>query len=295
MNKSITESRNEATMHLDEMTIQQALETMNAEDQKVAEQIKVILPELTKVIEITTQQFKQGGRIIYMGAGTSGRLGVLDAAECVPTFNTDTNEVIGLIAGGQRAMTVAVEGAEDDEALAQEDLQHIHVSEKDVVIGIAASGSTPYVKGGLKYATQIGTYTVAISCNVNTQISKLAQFPIEVNVGPEVLTGSTRLKSGTAQKLILNMISTITMVGVGKVYDNLMVDVKATNQKLIDRSIRIIQDICDISYEQSQKLYKDSDQNLKLAVVMHLCNISKSEASKRLQRNDNIIKKAIKD
>ena len=186
MNKSITESRNEATMHLDEMTIQQALETMNAEDQKVAEQIKVILPELTKVIEITTQQFKQGGRIIYMGAGTSGRLGVLDAAECVPTFNTDTNEVIGLIAGGQRAMTVAVEGAEDDEALAQEDLQHIHVSEKDVVIGIAASGSTPYVKGGLKYATQIGSYTVAISCNVNTQISKLAQFPIEVNVGPEV-------------------------------------------------------------------------------------------------------------
>ncbi|MDW8569102.1 N-acetylmuramic acid 6-phosphate etherase [Staphylococcus shinii] len=295
MNKSITESRNEATMHLDEMTIQQALETMNAEDQKVAEQIKVILPELTKVIEITTQQFKQGGRIIYMGAGTSGRLGVLDAAECVPTFNTDTNEVIGLIAGGQRAMTVAVEGAEDDEALAQVDLQHIHVSEKDVVIGIAASGSTPYVKGGLKYATQIGAYTVAISCNVNTQISKLAQFPIEVNVGPEVLTGSTRLKSGTAQKLILNMISTITMVGVGKVYDNLMVDVKATNQKLIDRSIRIIQDICDISYEQSQKLYKDSDQNLKVAVVMHLCNISKSEASKRLQRNDNIIKKAIKD
>lgn len=295
MNKSITESRNEATMHLDEMTIQQALETMNAEDQKVAEQIKVILPELTKVIEITTQQFKQGGRIIYMGAGTSGRLGVLDAAECVPTFNTDTNEVIGLIAGGQRAMTVAVEGAEDDEALAQEDLQHIHVSEKDVVIGIAASGSTPYVKGGLKYATQIGSYTVAISCNVNTQISKLAQFPIEVNVGPEVLTGSTRLKSGTAQKLILNMISTITMVGVGKVYDNLMVDVKATNQKLIDRSIRIIQDICDISYEKSQKLYKDSDQNLKVAVVMHLCNISKSEASKRLQRNDNIIKKAIKD
>ncbi|WP_426704335.1 N-acetylmuramic acid 6-phosphate etherase [Staphylococcus shinii] len=295
MNKSITESRNEATMHLDEMTIQQALETMNAEDQKVAEQIKVILPELTKVIEITTQQFKQGGRIIYMGAGTSGRLGVLDAAECVPTFNTDTNEVIGLIAGGQLAMTVAVEGAEDDEALAQEDLQHIHVSEKDVVIGIAASGSTPYVKGGLKYATQIGSYTVAISCNVNTQISKLAQFPIEVNVGPEVLTGSTRLKSGTAQKLILNMISTITMVGVGKVYDNLMVDVKATNQKLIDRSIRIIQDICDISYEQSQKLYKDSDQNLKVAVVMHLCNISKSEASKRLQRNDNIIKKAIKD
>ncbi|MBF0811534.1 N-acetylmuramic acid 6-phosphate etherase [Staphylococcus xylosus] len=295
MNKSITESRNEATMHLDEMTIQQALETMNAEDQKVPEQIKVILPELTKVIEITTHQFKQGGRIIYMGAGTSGRLGVLDAAECVPTFNTNTNEVIGLIAGGQRAMTVAVEGAEDDEILAHEDLKHIHLCEKDVVIGIAASGSTPYVKGGLKFANKVGAYTVAISCNVDTQISKLAQFPIEVNVGPEVLTGSTRLKSGTAQKLILNMISTITMVGVGKVYDNLMVDVKATNQKLIDRSIRIIQDICDTSYEQSQILYEEAEQNLKVAVVMHLCNISKEEALRRLQENDNIIKQAIKD
>ncbi|MGW8125994.1 N-acetylmuramic acid 6-phosphate etherase [Staphylococcus xylosus] len=295
MNKSITESRNEATMHLDEMTIQQALETMNAEDQKVPEQIKVILPELTKVIEITTHQFKQGGRIIYMGAGTSGRLGVLDAAECVPTFNTSTNEVIGLIAGGQRAMTVAVEGAEDDETLAHEDLKHIHLCEKDVVIGIAASGSTPYVKGGLKFADKVGAYTVAISFNVDTQISKLAQFPIEVNVGPEVLTGSTRLKSGTAQKLILNMISTITMVGVGKVYDNLMVDVKATNQKLVDRSIRIIQDICDTSYEQSQTLYEEAEQNLKVAVVMHLCYISKEEALRRLQENDNIIKQAIKD
>lgn len=291
----MTEARNEATMHLDEMSIIQALETMNAEDQKVPQQIHDILPKLAEVIKVTTEQFKQGGRIIYIGAGTSGRLGVLDAAECVPTFNTSTNEVIGLIAGGQRAMTVAVEGAEDSESLAREDLKHIHLNEKDVVIGIAASGSTPYVMDGLKCATEIGAHTVAISCNTNTKISDLAQYPIEVNVGPEVLTGSTRLKSGTAQKLILNMISTITMVGVGKVYDNLMVDVKATNQKLIDRSIRIIQDICDISYDQAQSLYESADQNLKVAVVMHLCDINKSEAVTRLNDNNHIIKKAIQN
>lgn len=295
MNNSMTEARNEATMHLDEMSIIQALETMNAEDQKVPQQIHDILPKLAEVIKVTTEQFKQGGRIIYIGAGTSGRLGVLDAAECVPTFNTSTNEVIGLIAGGQRAMTVAVEGAEDSESLAREDLKHIHLNEKDVVIGIAASGSTPYVMGGLKCAIEIGAHTVAISCNTNTKISDLAQYPIEVNVGPEVLTGSTRLKSGTAQKLILNMISTITMVGVGKVYDNLMVDVKATNQKLIDRSIRIIQDICDISYDQAQSLYESADQNLKVAVVIHLCDINKSEAVTRLNDNNHIIKKAIQN
>ncbi|WP_436860353.1 N-acetylmuramic acid 6-phosphate etherase [Staphylococcus caeli] len=293
MNNSITEARNEATMHLDEMTILEALETMNAEDQKVPQQIKSILPQLANVIQMTTHQFKLGGRIFYIGAGTSGRLGVLDAAECVPTFNTSPDEIIGLIAGGQKAMTVAVEGAEDSESLAQNDLAQLHLNHNDVVIGIAASGRTPYVKGGLKYATSIGAQTVAISCNTHTEISKLAQHPIEVNVGPEVLTGSTRLKSGTAQKLILNMISTLTMVGVGKVYGNLMVDVKATNEKLVDRSIRIIQDICDATYTEAEQLYHAADQNLKVAVVMHICNIDKSEAITRLAENGNIIKKAI--
>ncbi|OEL04169.1 N-acetylmuramic acid 6-phosphate etherase [Staphylococcus casei] len=295
MNHLITESRNENTMQLDEMTIHQALETMNNEDQKVPQQIKQVLPELTRVIEITTHQFKNGGRIIYMGAGTSGRLGVLDAAECVPTFNTTPNDFIGLIAGGQRAMTVAVEGAEDSQTLAETDLSHINLTDKDVVIGLAASGSTPYVKAGLTYANELGSHTVAISCNVGSEIGKIAQIPIEVNVGPEVLTGSTRLKSGTAQKLILNMISTITMVGVGKVYGNLMVDVKASNDKLIDRSIRIIQDICDMPYEAAQELYTDADKNIKTAVVMYLCDISKIEAETKLRQNDYIIKQAIKD
>lgn len=295
MNNLITESRNENTMQLDEMTIYQALEIMNNEDQKVPQQIKQVLPELTRVIEITTHQFKNGGRVIYMGAGTSGRLGVLDAAECVPTFNTTPNDFIGLIAGGQRAMTVAVEGAEDSQTLAETDLSHINLTDKDVVIGLAASGSTPYVKAGLTYANELGAHTVAISCNVDSEIGKIAQIPIEVNVGPEVLTGSTRLKSGTAQKLILNMISTITMVGAGKVYGNLMVDVKASNDKLIDRSIRIVQDICDMSYEAAQELYTDADKNIKTAVVMYLCDISKIEAETKLRQNDYIIKQAIKE
>ncbi len=197
--------------------------------------------------------------MIYIGAGTSGRLGVLDAAECVPTFNTDPHEIIGIIAGGQHAMTMAVEGAEDHKKLAEEDLKNIDFTLKDVVIGIAASGKTPYVIGGLTFANTIGATTVSISCNEYAVISEIAQYPIEVKVGPEVLTGSTRLKSGTAQKLILNMISTITMVGVGKVYDNLMIDVKATNQKLIDRSVRIIQEICAITYDEAMALYQVSE------------------------------------
>lgn len=295
MSDLTTESRNKATMHLDEMSITEILKTMNDEDQKVPQHIRKVIPDLTKVIEITTKQFRAGGRIIYIGAGTSGRLGVLDAAECVPTFNTSPDEVIGLIAGGQRAMTVAVEGAEDSTSLAEEDLHHIHLNEKDVLIGIAASGNTPYVIGGLKYANHIGAHTVSISCNSNTKISSIAKNAIEVNVGPEVLTGSTRLKSGTAQKLILNMISTITMVGAGKVYDNLMVDVKATNQKLIDRSIRIIQDICDISYQQSEKLYHAADHNLKVAIVMHMCDTSKADAQQRLEKNNHIVKQAIRN
>ncbi|WP_251517833.1 MULTISPECIES: N-acetylmuramic acid 6-phosphate etherase [Staphylococcus] len=290
-----TETRNEATMHLDEMSIQQALKTMNQEDQRVSQAINTALPQIAKVIEVTTTQFKNGGRIIYIGAGTSGRLGVLDAAECVPTFNTDPGDVIGIIAGGSRAMTEAVEGAEDDEMLAQTNLKEIELNNKDVVIGISASGRTPFVKGGLYYAKHLGAHTVSIACNTNTEISESAEFPIEVAVGPEVLTGSTRLKAGTAQKLILNMISTLTMVGVGKVYDNLMIDVKATNQKLVDRSIRIIQDICDITYEQAQKLYETARSDVKVAVVMHLCDINREAAQERLKRNNNIVKQAIKD
>lgn len=289
-----TEKRNDATQHLDEMTIQEALTVMNQEDQKVALCIEQLLPQLAEVVNLTTQQFNQGGRIIYIGAGTSGRLGVLDAAECVPTFNTTPEEVIGLIAGGQQAMTQAIEGAEDSEIGAQNDLQSINLTSSDVVIGIAASGRTPYVIGGLKYAQSINAHTVAIACNTNAEISNYAQFPIEVDVGPEVLTGSTRLKSGTAQKLILNMISTITMVGVGKVYGNLMVDVKPTNNKLNDRAINIIQEICNIDAQLAKNLYDNAHQNLKVAVVMYLCDLDADAAVNKLQNNNGIIKEAIK-
>ncbi|RQX48922.1 N-acetylmuramic acid 6-phosphate etherase [Staphylococcus aureus] len=256
MENSTTEARNEATMHLDEMTVEEALITMNKEDQQVPLAVQKAIPQLTKVIKKTIAQYKKGGRY---------------------------------------AMTMAVEGAEDHKKLAEEDLKNIDLTSKDVVIGIAASGKTPYVIGGLTFANTIGATTVSISCNEHAVISEIAQYPVEVKVGPEVLTGSTRLKSGTAQKLILNMISTITMVGVGKVYDNLMIDVKATNQKLIDRSVRIIQEICAITYDEAMALYQVSEHDVKVATVMGMCGISKEEATRRLLNNGDIVKRAIRD
>lgn len=294
MNHLTTESRNTETMHLDEMSIQAALKAMNDEDQFVPKAIEPIIPELTKVIKEAISKFKQHGRLIYIGAGTSGRLGVLDAAECVPTFNTSPDEVIGIIAGGSKAMTEAVEGAEDNEEQGKDDLKAIQLSKKDIVIGISASGRTPYVKAALAFANEVGAVSVSLSCNTNSEMSKLSQYALEVPVGPEVLTGSTRLKSGTAQKLILNMISTMTMIGVGKVYDNLMVDLKPTNQKLIQRSIRIIKDICDLNDEEAKLLYEKADQNIKTAVVMYLCDTTKDDAQNKLLKHNGVIKQAIK-
>lgn len=288
-----TESRNTQTMHLDEMSILEALKAMNQEDQLVAKAVASILPQLNIVIEATITRFRDGGRIIYIGAGTSGRLGILDAAECVPTFNTQPNEVIGLIAGGQQAMTEAIEGAEDNVEMGMTDLKTIHLNHKDVVIGISASGRTPYVKGALTYANEINAMTVALSCNSNSDISTIANHALEVNVGPEVLAGSTRLKSGTAQKLVLNMISTMTMIGVGKVYDNLMVDLKATNYKLEQRSIHIIEDICGLTFEEAQSLYQQADNDIKVAIVMNLCDTTKSDAKSRLAKHNGIVKQAI--
>ena len=293
MNRMTTETRNPKTMRLDEMSIEEALRTMNEEDQQVPHAIAPHIPQLAQIIERIIQQMQDGGRLIYIGAGTSGRLGVLDAAECVPTFNASPNEVIGLIAGGQRAMTEAVEGAEDSKKMAVEDLKAIHLSAKDIVIGIAASGKTPYVLGGLHYANELEAMTVALSCNQQTPMSEVADYPLEIHVGPEVLTGSTRLKAGTAQKLMLNMISTLSMVGLGKVYSNLMVDLRPTNQKLIQRSIGIIQDICDLSESDAASLYEQAQQQLKVAVVMHLANCSCEEAETRLQANQGQIKRAI--
>lgn len=290
-----TERRNETTFGLDEMSVAQAVKLMNQEDEKVPAAVAEQLPQIEKVIEATIAAFKKGGRLIYMGAGTSGRLGVLDAAECVPTFGVEPEMVIGLIAGGEQAMTVAVEGAEDDAELGAQDLLDLSIDEKDMVIGIAASGRTPYVIGGLDYAQSVGATTGTIACNKGAEISKHAKLPIEVDCGPEFLTGSTRLKSGTAQKLILNMISTISMIGIGKVYNNLMVDVKPTNEKLVERAKRIIMQATEVDYETAARYFVEADQNVKLAIVMILTNSTKEMAAEKLVQADGFVKKTIKE
>lgn len=292
LDKLTTERRNNDTFDLDQMTVAEALGKMNREDHKVAEAVKKQLPAIQPVIEAAVAAFEKGGRLIYIGAGTSGRLGVLDAAECVPTFGVDPGLVIGLIAGGQEAMTVAVEGAEDDPDLGKTDLQKLALTAKDLVIGIAASGRTPYVIGGLDYATQIGATTASIACNPEAEISQHATFPVEVDCGPEFLTGSTRLKAGSAQKMILNMISTIAMIGIGKVYNNLMVDVRPTNEKLVERSKRIIMEATDADYDTAAIYFEEADKNVKLAIVMLLTGAPKAEAKRRLQAAKGFVRKA---
>lgn len=290
LDKLTTETRNHQTMNLDELTTSEVVQLMNEEDKKVAYAVEKELPSISKVAEAIIESFKKGGRLIYMGAGTSGRLGVLDAAECVPTFSVDPTMVQGLIAGGMKAMTVAVEGAEDSATLGKEDLQHIELTENDVVLGIAASGRTPYVIGALTYANEIGATTASLSCNKEAEISRYATLPIEVEVGPEILTGSTRLKSGTAQKLVLNMLSTSSMIGIGKVYQNLMVDVKPSNEKLVERSKRIIMQATDCSYEQASQAFTSANQQVKTAIVMILTDSTKEEAEQKLVESQGFVR-----
>jgi len=290
LDKLTTEKRNTNTMNLDTLSIRDVLHVMNEEDQSVAHCVKQELPQIEKVVEAVKQTFNQGGYLVYVGAGTSGRLGVLDAAECVPTFNADPSMVQGLIAGGMPAMTVAVEGAEDSLEMGKEDLRRIKLSEKDTVLGIAASGRTPYVKGALNYAKQVGATTASLACNKNADISTYADINIEIQSGPEILTGSTRLKAGTAQKMVLNMISTASMVAIGKVYQNLMVDLKPTNNKLIERSKSIIMQATECSYEVADKFLHIADKNVKLAILMLLTNLPKEEAEKELEKNKGFIR-----
>jgi len=294
LDKLITERRNEATFGLDQMSVAEACTLMNAEDQLVAAAVAKALPEIQKVIECAISCLKSGGRLIYLGAGTSGRLGILDAAECVPTFGVTPDKVVGLIAGGMKAMTVAVEGAEDNAALGKQDLEDLNLKKNDMVVGIAASGRTPYVIGALDYAREVGAPTSTISCNPNAEISKHADYPIEVDCGPEFLTGSTRLKSGTAQKLILNMISTISMIGIGKVYKNLMVDVKPTNEKLVARAKRIIAEATECSPEIAAKVFEESGHDVKLAIVMALTDDNAAGARVRLTKAQGFVSEAIK-
>ena len=293
LTKLTTEQRNPETMNLDQMTPLELVETMNREDQKVIEAVNKVLPEVAKVIEWTTEALRTGGRIIYMGAGTSGRLGVLDAVECPPTFGVSPDLVVGLMAGGEKAFVKAVEGAEDSETLGTEDLKNIGLHEKDVVIGIAASGRTPYVIHALRYARSLGVKTAIIACNKNSEMSKEADIAIEPVSGPEVLTGSTRLKAGTAQKLVLNMISTASMVGTGKAYENLMVDVMQSNEKLKTRAENIVMEATGCERETARTAIDEAKGSVKLAITSILLDTPVDEAEKALEKAKGHIRKAI--
>lgn len=288
-----TERRNPRTMQLDTMSELEIVTAMNDEDARVPLAIAKKLPEIAQAARWAVEAFEQGGRLFYMGAGTSGRLGVLDAAECPPTFGVDPGMVVGLIAGGEKAFIKAVEGAEDSRELGRQDLESHHLTQKDFVIGIAASGRTPYVLGGLAYAKETGCRTAAIACNPGSAIGKAADLAIEVEVGPEVLTGSTRLKSGTAQKLILNMISTASMVRTGKAYQNLMVDVMQTNEKLHIRAENIVMDATGVERAEARRAIDAAGGSVKCAITMLLANCTAQEAKRRLEAAGGHVRTAI--
>jgi N-acetylmuramic acid 6-phosphate etherase len=267
---------------------------MKKEDENVVNAVKEVVPEVAKAIELATDSLKRGGRLIYIGAGTSGRVGVLDAAECPPTFGVSDKLVVGLIAGGEQAFLKAIEGAEDSHTLCQQELEKINLSDKDTVVGLAASGRTPYVIYGLKFANSIGAHTIAISCNKGSEISKEAKVAIEPVVGPEVLTGSTRLKSGTAQKMILNMISTGSMIGIGKVYKNLMVDVQQTNEKLVVRAQNIAMEATGCTRDEAKEALAQADGSVKVAIVMILKNCDAASARDSLEKSQGKVREALK-
>ncbi|MBQ1508863.1 MAG: N-acetylmuramic acid 6-phosphate etherase [Erysipelotrichaceae bacterium] len=287
-----TETRNERTKDLDLLSAREIIGIMNEEDLKVIEAVKGSLDEISILIEECVRAYRKGGRIVYIGAGTSGRLGLMDAVEVVPTYNSD--RFVGLIAGGDNAFVRAVEGAEDSKELAVEDLRRIGLNEKDLVIGIAASGRTPYVIGGLDYAGSLGAKTGCVCCNVNTEIAQHCDYPIELSAGPEVVTGSTRLKSGTCQKIVLNMISTATMIKAGKVYGNLMVDVKATNEKLVERCRNIVMEVTGCNHARADEVLKETENQCKPAIVMILLGVSRKEAEERLKKADGNLREALK-
>lgn len=291
----VSETRNPATTTLDEMSTLEMVTCFNEEDGKVPLAIKAVLPEIAQAVDLAAASFRAGGRLIYLGAGTSGRLGVLDASECPPTFGVPHGMVVGLIAGGPGALLKAVEGAEDNAALGEEDLMNLSLTAADTVVGLAASGRTPYVIGALRYARNLGCATVALSCNPDSPIAGEAQVAISPVVGPEALTGSTRLKSGTAQKLVLNMISTGAMVKIGKVYQNLMVDVKATNVKLVDRACRIVVEATGAEYDEAKAALTQTEFEVKPAILMILAQITADQAKARLQTHHGFLRAALND
>ena len=294
ISKLLTEKSNPASEHLDEMSSLEIATLMNSEDGQVLAAIKQVLPLVAKAIDMIVAQLKLGGRLFYIGAGTSGRLGVLDASECPPTFSVAPGLVIGLIAGGDTALRKAIEGAEDSLTQAALDLKKYDFNSKDVLVGLAASGRTPYVLGALAYAQSLGCKTIAISCTDNAAISSKAELAIELMVGPEVLTGSTRLKAGTAQKLVLNMLSTGTMVQLGKCYKNLMVDVQPTNAKLHIRAENIIMEVAGVQREEAQKTLQCTQGNVKLALLLIMKKCTLEEAKQLLAKAEDKLALALR-
>lgn len=288
-----TEARNPNSLNIDTVSTLEMVSIINNEDKKVAAAVETQLPQIARMVEAAADAFAKGGRLVYMGAGTSGRLGVLDASECPPTYGVEPDLVVGLIAGGDFALRNAVENAEDSEELGAGDLKKINLSAKDFVIGLAASGRTPYVIGGLRYAKSVGAATGAIACAPHAKIAAYADMAALPDTGPEVVTGSTRMKSGTAQKMVLNMVSTGAMIKTGKVFSNLMVDVKPSNLKLIERQKRIVMAAAETGREEAERALAQAGGNCKLAIFMLLSGLEAASAEERLRREKGFIRQAL--
>lgn len=293
LNTITTEGQNPNTLDIDLLDVTGVLEKINNEDQKVADIVKLIIPEIAKAVDKIVDAFANGGRLIYIGAGTSGRLGVLDAVECPPTFSVSDKQVLGIIAGGDKAIKKAVEGAEDNESLAIEDLKAAELSAKDVLVGIAASGRTPYVLSAMTYGKTVGATVVGLSCSYNDKFAQANDINLCAVVGAEVLTGSTRMKSGTAQKLILNMLTTASMIRSGKSYRNLMIDVSASNEKLYARAVRIVMQATECDYQCAKDAFDTADNSTKLASFMVLTGLDVETAKASLLKNKGFLRKAI--
>jgi N-acetylmuramic acid 6-phosphate etherase len=289
-----TEARNPASEDLDGLSALEIAQLINSEDAKVAAAVAEQASVIAESIDAIAERLARGGRLIYFGAGTSGRLGVLDAVECPPTFNTHPSQVVGIIAGGYAALTSAVEGAEDRPELAVEDLKNVRLTDGDVVVGIATSGRTPYVIGGLEYAQSIGTFTIGLACNRDSKIATRCNLCITPVVGPEILSGSTRMKAGTATKMVLNMLSTGAMIRLGKTYGNLMVDLRASNSKLTARARRIVRHLTNLSEAEAERLLKDSDGEVKTAIVRHHTGHTAADARQLLLASHGHLRTALK-
>ncbi|MFM5719044.1 N-acetylmuramic acid 6-phosphate etherase [Aeromonas caviae] len=289
LSSMITETRNPASVEIDQLSTLEMLRVINQEDQQVALAVGQLLPEIARAVDAIAAAFGKGGRLVYIGAGTSGRLGILDASECPPTYGVSAEQVIGLIAGGHRAILQAVENAEDDAELGAQDLKNIQFCANDVLVGIAASGRTPYVLGAMAHASAVGATVCSISCNPGSPLARAADISMVAVVGPEIVTGSSRMKAGTAQKLILNMLSTGAMIRTGKVYGNLMVDVEATNAKLVERQKRIVMEATDCERAVAERALAQADNHCKTAIVMILAGLTADEARTRLQSSNGFI------